>query len=153
MNLYEIDEKILTCIDNDTGEVIDEDKLSELELEREFKIENVALWIKNLRAESEALKNEKQSFEKRQKIAENKLSSLKKYLSTYMDGSTFKSDKVIVNFRKSESIIIDDLYKVPEDFLKFNEPSVDKMALKRLIKEGNEIDGVNLVTNYNIQIK
>ena len=47
MTLYEIDNAILDCIDLETGEIIDVDKLNELQLEKETKIENVALWIKD----------------------------------------------------------------------------------------------------------
>ena len=48
MRLYEIDEAILSCIDTDTGEILDADKLNALQIEREEKLENVALWIKKL---------------------------------------------------------------------------------------------------------
>ena len=77
MNLYEIDAAILDCVDMETGEVIDEDKLDSLSVERDVKIENICCWIKNLKAEAEALKAEKESFAKRQKTAENKMESLK----------------------------------------------------------------------------
>ena len=66
MNLYEIDSEILGCVDITTGEIFDEDKFEELSLSREAKIENICLWIKNLKAEIEALKAEKDAFAKRQ---------------------------------------------------------------------------------------
>ena len=67
MTIYEIDQAIMECVDLETGEIIDTDKLNELELERESKIEGVACWIKDLKAEAEALKNEKQALAERQK--------------------------------------------------------------------------------------
>ena len=48
MKLYEIDEQILNCIDAETGEIIDADMLNALQMERDAKIEGVALWIKDL---------------------------------------------------------------------------------------------------------
>ena len=45
MTIYEINEEILNCIDLETGEIIDIDKLNELQLEKDAKIENVACWI------------------------------------------------------------------------------------------------------------
>jgi FtsZ-binding cell division protein ZapB len=87
MNLYEIDSAILDCVDMETGEIFDELKFEELQLTREAKIENICLWIKNLKAEAEALKQEKDAFAQRQKATENKLESLKKYISSYLDGS------------------------------------------------------------------
>ena len=47
-SLYEIDFEIMNCIDFETGEVVDVEKLTELQMEREHKIESVALWVKNL---------------------------------------------------------------------------------------------------------
>lgn len=76
MKLYEIDEAILSCIDEETGEVIDEERLTELALEREKKIENVALWYKNLMAEKEAYKKEKEYFTQKEKQAEKKRKAL-----------------------------------------------------------------------------
>jgi len=153
MNLFEIDAAILDCVDVETGEVFDVDRFEELELTREAKIENICLWIKNLKAEAEALKAEKDAFAQRQKAAENKMESLKRYISGYLDGTAFESAKVKVSFRKSESLEISDVYRIPEDFLKYQEPSVDKAALKKAIKDGAAIEGAEIVENYNIQIK
>ena len=54
MNLYEIDAAITACIDPETGEVLDEEALNALHMERSAKVESVALWIKNLNAEAAA---------------------------------------------------------------------------------------------------
>ena len=54
-SLYEINEAILSCIDLESGEIIDEAALEALQMQRDEKIENVGLWIKNLVAESSAL--------------------------------------------------------------------------------------------------
>ena len=89
MNLYDIDAKIMECVDVETGEIIDEDMLNALTMERDAKVENIALWIKNLKAEAEALKVEKDAFAKRQKTAENQMNSLKQYLSGSQNMSTF----------------------------------------------------------------
>lgn len=56
MNLYEIDKAILACIDPETGELIDEAALQDLQMERTQKIKNVALWLKNLNASAAAYK-------------------------------------------------------------------------------------------------
>ena len=54
MKLYEIDEAILNCIDLETGEIIDTEQLDKLTMEREAKLENVACWIKELKAEADS---------------------------------------------------------------------------------------------------
>lgn len=153
MNLYEIDEEVMKCVDVETGEVFDIDRFEELNLQREEKIENICLWIKNLKAEIEALKAEKDAFYKRQKSAENKMESLKKYISNYLEGTGYESAKVKVSFRKSEALEISEFAEIPEEYLKYKEPDVDKTALKDAIKKGLELKGVTIVQNQNIQIK
>ena len=69
MTIYEINEEILNCIDLETGEIIDIDRLNDLQLERDAKIENVACWIKELKAEAEAIKAEKLVLAERQKVS------------------------------------------------------------------------------------
>ena len=153
MKLYEIDVEIMNLIDDETGEILDVERFDELSGERDAKVENICLWIKNLKAEAEALKAEKDAFAQRQKVVENKMNSLKEFVSRYLEGTSFKTTKVNVSFRKSESLEISDIYKIPEDFLKYKEPEVDKTALKKAIKEGASIEGATIVDKLNIQIK
>lgn len=42
MNLYEINAQILDCIDQETGEVMDIDRLEELNMEKAEKVDTVA---------------------------------------------------------------------------------------------------------------
>ena len=86
MTLYEINQAIMEafyrCVDPETGEILDDTKeLDDLTIAKDEKVENIALFIKNLTAEAEAIKKEKQALEKRQKTAENRAEWLKKYLS------------------------------------------------------------------------
>jgi seryl-tRNA synthetase len=153
MNLYEIDAAIMDCIDEDTGEIIDQAALDELNLSRDEKVENIALAIKNLKSEAEAIKAEKQNLAARQAAAERKTESLKNYLSDYLQGDKFKSAKVSISWRKSEVVLVDDISKLPDDFLRFKDPEVDKTKLKEAMKAGQSFEGARLVQNNNIQIK
>ena len=153
MNLYEIDAEILGCVDVETGEIFDVEKFEELSLTRDAKIENICLWIKNLKAQAEALKAEKESFAQRQKAAETKMESLKRYISTYLEGTAFESAKVKVSFRKSEVVEIMEGAVIPDEYLRFKEPEVNKAELKAALKSGVHIQGVSIVENQNIQIK
>ena len=153
MKLYEIDEAIMACIDAETGEIIDADKLDKLTMERDAKIENVALWIKDLKAEAEALKAEKMAFAERQKVAENKIEILKKWLADALDGQAYKSVRASVSFRTSESVEIDDIYAVDENYLRYKEPEADKTAIKNAIKAGQEVAGATLVKSTSVIIK
>ena len=61
MNIYEIDNAMMSLIDEETGEIKDFTAFEELQMQREEKIENVALWYKNLVAESKAIREEENS--------------------------------------------------------------------------------------------
>lgn len=153
MKLYEIDQAILDCIDLETGEIIDTDQLDKLTMEREAKLENVACWIKELKAEAEALKAEKMAFAKRQQVAENKMESLKKYLAYALDGQAFKTVRASVTFRKSQAVEITDIYKLDENYLRYKEPEADKTAIKEALKAGQTVAGATLVENTSVIIK
>ena len=153
MKLYEIDQAILNCIDLETGEIIDTEQLDKLTMEREAKLENVACWIKELKAEAEALKAEKMAFAKRQQVAENKMESLKKYLAYALDGQAFKTVRASVTFRKSQAVEITDIYKLDENYLRYKEPEADKTAIKEALKSGQTVAGATLVENTSVIIK
>ena len=158
MKLYESDNAIFDCIDLETGEVIDTERLDALHMERDAKIENVALWIKDLKAESEAIKAEKMALAERQKVAENKAESLKKWLAYALDGQKFSTAKCAVSFKKTEKVEISDvgmirLMKEHDELLTYKEPEPNKTAIKQALKDGLTVQGVQLVQNMSTIIK
>ena len=158
MTIYEINEQILNCIDLETGEIIDIDRLNDLQLERDAKIENVACWIKELKAEAEAIKAEKLVLAERQRVAENKAESLKKWLAYALQGEKFKTAKCSVSFRKTESVEVTDeglnnLMKEHDELLTYKAPEPNKKAIKDAIKDGLSVEGVRLECNTSTIIK
>lgn len=154
MRLYEIDEGIMACIDAETGEIIDPEKLEALQLEREKKLEGVALWIKNLKSDVSDLKAEKEAFAEREKQAKAKLESLSIWLTNALNGAKFETAKVKISFRNSEAVEITDESKIPKEFMRVKtEIAPDKTAIKEALKSNHEIPGAELVKNKNIQIK
>ena len=160
MKLYEIDNAILECIDMETGEVIDAEKLDALNMERDAKIENVVCWIKDLKAEAEAIKAEKQKLAERQKVAENKAESLKKWVAYALGGQKFSTAKCAVSFRNTESVEItpeglENLMRGGNDeLLTYKTPEPNKTAIKNAIKnDGLNVAGVQLVQNVSTIIK
>lgn len=151
--LYEIDEAILSCIDQETGEIVDAEKLDTLQIKREEKLENVALWIKDLKAEAEALKAEKLAFAERQKATESKAESLKKWLSKALEGEKFKTTRVAVSFRKTQSVQVSNIWELDEKFVKYAEPTADKAAIKAAIKAGEEVNGAMLIESVSLSVK
>jgi hypothetical protein len=155
MNLFDIDNAILECVDAETGDIIDVEKLEALEEARDTKISNIGCWIKNLNAEAAAIKAEKQNMEKRQKAAENKAKELKEYLERYLDGATFKDAKISISYRKSISTeIADDLdINTLPDIYKNVTVTANKTAIKEALQNGAELNGCKLIEKSNLQIK
>lgn len=152
MTLYEIDEQIMSCVDVETGEIFDGDKFDELKLEKEAKIENLCLWMKNLKSDAEQLKAEAESFTKRAKAAENKYESIKAYLQNYLDGEKFKTTKCSVSYRKSTSVVVDDLEAIPDEFIRYK-VEANKTAIAEALKAGFELEGAHLEDKQSIIVK
>ena len=152
MNLYEINNAMQECINLETGE-IDLELFERLQLEKDEKIENVALWIKNLSSDVEGMENEKKAFEERIKAAKNKVIALKTYLEMALNGEKFQTAKCSITFRKSKSVTVLDVSKLDKDYLKYADPTPDKTAIKKAIESGVTIAGASLVENLNVQIK
>lgn len=159
--LYEINQDILDCIDLETGEVFDLDKLQNLQMEKNEKIENIALLIKNLKSDIEAYKSEKEVFAKKQQQAMNKMEWLKQYLTDNLKGEKFNTSKVNISYRKSEVINIDNDERFiaraerlgEDDLLTYKTPVINKTKVKEKLKSGWTFEGVSLIEKQNIQIK
>lgn len=163
MKLFDIDEKLAACVkldesrvvDTESGEIIDLEAIAALEMERDKKIENLGCWYKNLLSDAEALKAQKNAFAEREKAAKAKAESLRGFLGRYLNGKKFETAKVAMSFRKSEAVEFDAkcIGDVPEEFLKFKDPELDKVAVKKAIKAGETVPGCELVQRQNLQIK
>lgn len=153
MKLYEIDAAIMDCIDLETGEIVDADRLTALQMEREQKLENVALWVKDLDAEAKAIRAEEQSFAERRRALENKAESLREWLANALNGEKFGTTRVAISFRRTKSVQVDDVFKLDDEFLKYSEPKPDKAAIKKAIEAGQKIEGAELVESLSMSIK
>lgn len=153
MNIWEIDNAILACVDEETGEIIEPEKLESLQMERDAKVEGVFLWCKDLDAENVAIKAEIDKLRDRIKKNENKIESLKRWGANALDGSKFKTAKVSISYRTSQSVEVVDINALPTEFLKFAEPTANKTAIKEAIKAGEDVAGAVIVTKTNMIIK
>ena len=157
MTLFEIDKALADFefeIDEETGEILNAADLDELNLAREQKIENIGLYIKNLEAEKEAVKHEKDNFTDREKKLGKKIEGLKGYLTYALNGKKFSTPRVAVSFRKSESVLIKNENLIPDEYCEFTTTrKPNKKTIKDALKEGKELMGVELLEKNNIQIK
>ena len=163
MQLYEIDAAIQEVLDRmvdpETGEVSDDALalLEDLSVQRQDKIEGVALYYKNLAADAVAIKAEEETLRKRRQSAENHAARLKAYLSDFMPGETLETAKVKIGWRKSTAVMVaneaDFIRAAPKDYLTYKDPTVNKTAIKEALAAGKEVPGAELVTNMNLQVK
>ena len=152
--LYEIEQAMLACVDPETGEIIDCEALDALKMEKEAKLEGVALWIKNLSADIAAFEAEISAFEKRKRAADNKVKGLKNWLAYALNGGKFKSAKCVVTCRTSEKVDVKEGTVLPPELtITKTEIKPDKAAIKDAIKAGQIIDGCTLITNISASVK
>ena len=160
--LYEIDAAILECVDMETGEIFDPEKLDALQMERNQKLEGVALWVKDLKAEAAAVKEEADKLNARKKAIDNKVDSLKQWLLYALGGEKLKTARCNVYQTHSQKLNVPDepgligflqTLNEPEKFLRFKEPELKKDDIKKALKDGYEIPGASLEETESIVIK
>ena len=160
--LYEIDQDILDCVDEETGEILDTERLDALQMERETKLEGVALWIKDLRAEADAVKAEADKLTARKKALDNKIDGIKAWLLGALAGEKLKTARCNVYQTHSQKVSVPDeaglisyLSKTdsPELFLRYKDPELKKDEIKKALKLGIVIPGATLEETESVVIK
>lgn len=163
-SLYEIDRDIKAFIDglfalaDENGEVdIDMDILEDLKEQRQTKLENIALYIKNLASEASAIKEEENSLSERRKRLERKCERLKGILVRSMTENNEKeisSPRYCAKIRDSKATeIYDDKILPPEYIVGKTTYAPDKTAIKKAIEAGNEVAGARIVINHNLKLE
>lgn len=160
--LYDIDQDILDCVDLETGEILDVEKLDDLQIEREAKLEGVALWVKDLKAEAEAVKAEADKLTARKKALDNKIDGLKNWLLYALGGEKLKTPRCSVYQTHSQRVSVTDeeqlmgyIYSLsaPSAFLRYKDPELNKDEIKKAMKDGKEFPGAVLEETESVVIK
>lgn len=157
--LYEIDHDIEMCVDHETGE-IDVERLNDLQMEREAKIDGILCYIKDLNAEAAAIREEEKALAERRHRAEKEAAGLTRFVSLKLAGERFETSRNAVSWRRSHAVVIHDepaalgwCLDHAQSAIKQAAPTLDKMALKDIIRSGIQISGVTLEERNSIQIK
>lgn len=154
MKLYEIDEAIMNCIDPETGE-IDEERFDALVIERDKKIENILLLIKDSEAKAKAIADERDALEQRIKTYKNQAQRLRDWITNdILKGENFETARVKATWRRSESVEILSDELVPDrycDISVVRKPS--KKVIKEAMKKGEKVPGAVILEKINLQLK
>jgi len=161
MKLYEIIGEIASVRDeieeyalNNSGEISEEliNKLNDLKIEKNSKIDSICYLIKQTRADSEAIKNEFDTLAQRKRVCDNIEKRLKEYLANYLNGDTHKSSTNTVSYRKSTQVVIEEGARVPWSYARVT-IEWDKLELKKALENSIIVPGASIVEKQNIQIR
>lgn len=136
------------------------DTLESLSGELEVKATNVAMFIRNLEANAEAIKQAESAMATRRKALEARAERIKTYLLDNMTRTGITKIecpyfKIAVR-DNPESVVIDPLAQIPGEYMRQPEPpppAPDKVAIKAALKAGVVIEGVKLEKKQRIDIK
>lgn len=153
MTLYDIDERILSLIDPETGEVTDYDALDALQMAREDKIRQIVYARRNALADLNAVSAEIARLKKIEETLGNRVESIDGYLAYALNGEKYKDETTTIYYRKTTAVVVAEDAVVPEEFLRYGEPAVNKTALGEALRGGMTIPGVSIEERNNIIIK
>ncbi|WP_170240476.1 siphovirus Gp157 family protein [Streptococcus hyovaginalis] len=139
----EIDEETLTAT------------LESLEGEFEDVMECQTKLLRNLYADAKSYKSEKLRFAKKQSQAENAIDRVKAWMSEMMElaGRTkVKTPTANLTLRKTKSVEITDLEKIPVTYIKTTYTPM-KTDIKKAIENGEVIEGAEIVEKEGVMVR
>lgn len=168
MSLYTISKEIENIyfklrngegVDEETGEILPE-MVSALTIKKEelqSKAIDYAYVIKLFENEIEVYDKEVKRLTERKKQMTLTKDRLKGMLANAMLNFgivKLQGKTLTLSFRESECVEVEDERMIDEKFIKIEiKKTPDKVAIKKALKEGEEVQGVYLVKNKNLQIK
>ncbi|MEN9885570.1 MAG: hypothetical protein RL758_148 [Pseudomonadota bacterium] len=135
------------------------DTLESLGGELEQKAQNVALFIRGLEADADAMRQWAKDATDRAKAMEQRAERMRDYLASCMQSCQI--EKIIgpgveLGFRKSSAVVIDDQDLIPADYMRTKPappPEPDKKAIADAIKAGLDVPGAHVEQRKTLQIK
>ena len=135
------------------------DTMESIEAEIEIKADGYARVMKSMEADEEALAKEIKRLQERKSRLETTRKNMKERLKQAMEatGKTkFKTELFsfgIQNNAPSVVIDVEDVFKIPDDFLKYKDPEPDKTLIKQAINNGQKLDFAHLEQTQSLRIR
>ncbi|WP_125152420.1 siphovirus Gp157 family protein [Clostridium rectalis] len=162
MKLYELTSNYRNLMELlDVGEVPKDllsNSMNEIEEDIKTKVENIAKIIKTKELEKEAIKKEENRLIAKRKATENNIKSLKEYIeeSFRSTGKTkIKTNLFTIYLQKNTTTVevvdikkIPKLYKTEDTIIK-----VDKNRIKEIIKNGGNVEGIEIKQTESLRIR
>lgn len=133
------------------------DTLEMLESSMEEKADNTCYVINRLNAKSEYLEQEIKRLQTWQKQIENNIAKTKERLDKWLrlaNKNKLETKNFRLSYTKSQAVKVIDISKIPKEFIntKITE-TPNKMEIKKYIKNGGEIEGVEIEQRTNLKIR
>lgn len=139
-----------------TVEMIQE-ALGQVEEDINTKIENTCKVMKEIEADGLGIDEEIKRLTVLKKQKENTAKKLKEYVEFEMNGiglNKVEGKLFKISFRKSKAVKILDETKIPKEFIKIKTTeTISKTELSKALKNGEIIEGAELIENRSLQIK
>ena len=161
VKLYEVTGELLEVLamaeDPEIDPDVFADTLEAVEGDFEYKADGYAKIIRQLEYEAAAFGAEAKLFKNKEQTAVKKIDRMKGMLKEAMmitGKEKFKTDLFEFGIRNNKpSVVIDDLAKVPQEFLKFKDPEADKTAIYKALKDGGTASWAHLEPSTSLSIK
>jgi len=164
LTLYTIADQYLQDVqklqDMDINDETFADTLESLSGDLEVKATNVALFIRNLEANANAIKEAEKTMYDRRKAVEGKIDRIRQYLLDNMlrtGISKIESPYLCLSIRKNPpSVEVINQGMIPDEYFDIPEPpppTLNKNRLKEDLKAGVVIEGARLTSGSSLQIK
>ena len=166
-SLYDIDSRIEALlslpeedvVDVETGEVKRDiwSELDALDIERKEKIANIALFIKQAKAEAAMLREYAKQISDRARAKENRVERLIANTAASMmqyDDRTIEDKRVRVTATTSKSVDVPDVSVLPDEYKRVKTTvEADKAKLTKALKAGETFEGVYVIEKPTLRIK
>ena len=120
------------------------------------KVESYCKIIKQLQSDAEAFKTEIDRLTARKKTAENGVERMKAALLMFLDLSgqdKVKAGSFSVSTATTQAVNITDENAIPCIYLVEQPPKIDKAGIKKALKDGETVQGAELVNNKGVRIR
>lgn len=158
MNLYELTGAAVQLQEMLESGEIDEQAFKDTidGLDIDGKVESICYVFKNLEAQADAFKKEKDRLAERERITKNGMARLKQSLLDYLHATDKKkvdAGVFTVTRSTSKSVKVYDETGIPEEFLIYQPAKIDKVALGKALKEKKIIEGAELEETEYVRIR
>ena len=143
-------------IGTEDGEVTEEQlqEIVQRHTETMDKLKSLCGFIRYLEHGIAACKQERDRIAQMQKTAEHRLERIKVFLTPFVqEKGRIELETVTLSVRKSVSVELIDGFDDPYFCKVVTERVPDKRAIKEALKNNEPIDGAQLVTHFNLQVK